>query len=143
MLTGYYENSIDAKGRLIVPQSFREQLGEEFVLTRSDTKCIRIYSKDEYDKLYTNIAKAKAEGKPGVQGLLMLFINSAKEARCDSQGRLQLPPELRIKAGLEKETVTVGCMDRVEIWDKAEYNKLEEALDMAAVQEAIDYVGAR
>ena len=73
----------------------------------------------------------------------MLFINSAKDARCDSQGRLQLPPELRMKAGLEKETVTVGCMDRVEIWDKAEYNKLEEALDMAAVQEAIDYVGAR
>jgi hypothetical protein len=34
-------------------------------------------------------------------------------------------------------------MDRVEIWDKAEYNKLEEALDMTAVQEAIDYVGAR
>ena len=63
MLTGYYENSIDAKGRLIVPQSFREQLGEEFVINRSDTKCIRIYSREEYDKLYTNIAKAKAEHK--------------------------------------------------------------------------------
>ncbi len=143
MLTGYYENSIDAKGRLVVPQSFREQLGEDFVITRSDTKCLRIYSREEYDKLYERIAKAKAEGRPGVLGLIMLFVNSARDAKCDSQGRLQIPPELRSKAGLDKETVTVGCMDRVEIWDKTEYSELEIALDLAAVQEAIDYVGAR
>lgn len=143
MLTGYYENSIDAKGRLVVPQSFREQLGDEFVITRSDTKCLRLYSREEYEQLYKRIQAAKAEGKPGVQGLIMFFINPARDAKCDSQGRLQIPPELRGKAGLEKETVTVGCMDRVEIWDKAEYSKLEESLDVAAVQEAIDYVGAR
>ncbi len=143
MLTGYYENSIDAKGRLVVPRSFREQLGEDFVITRSDTKCLRLYSREEYEKLYNRIQVAKAEGKPGVQGLIMFFVNAARDAKCDSQGRLQIPPELRSKAGLDTETVTVGCMDRVEIWDKAEYNSVEESLDINLLQEAIDYVGAR
>ena len=34
MFIGEYSHTIDAKGRLIVPSRFREQLGDEFVVTK-------------------------------------------------------------------------------------------------------------
>ena len=34
MFIGEYSHTIDAKGRLIVPSKFREQLGDEFVVTK-------------------------------------------------------------------------------------------------------------
>lgn len=143
MLTGCYENSIDTKGRLVVPAYFRDQLGSELVLTHSDTKCLRVYSKEEFDSLYQRIAAAKKEGRPGVKGLITYFVSPARSIQCDSQGRLSIPAEMRNRIELERDAVTVGCIDHVEIWNKEEYSKIEDNLDEAAVQEAIDYVGAR
>ena len=40
MLMGEFERSIDAKGRLIIPAKFREQLGASFVLTRGMDGCL-------------------------------------------------------------------------------------------------------
>ena len=40
MLMGEFERSIDAKGRLIIPAKFREQLGASFVIqSRNGTNC--------------------------------------------------------------------------------------------------------
>ena len=40
MLMGEYQHNIDAKGRLIVPSKFREELGEKFVVTRGMDGCL-------------------------------------------------------------------------------------------------------
>ena len=40
MLIGEYKHNIDAKGRLIVPAKFREDLGNKFVITRGLDGCI-------------------------------------------------------------------------------------------------------
>lgn len=34
MLLGEYHHNIDDKGRLVIPTKLREDLGEEFILTR-------------------------------------------------------------------------------------------------------------
>ena len=34
MLKGEYSHNIDAKGRLIIPAKFRDDLGENFVITK-------------------------------------------------------------------------------------------------------------
>jgi MraZ protein len=47
---GEYNHSIDAKGRLIVPAKFREELGEEFVVTKGLDGCLYIYPNNEWDK---------------------------------------------------------------------------------------------
>ena len=44
MFMGEYNHSIDAKGRLIVPSKFREQLGNEFVVTKGLDGCLFVYS---------------------------------------------------------------------------------------------------
>ncbi len=40
MFMGEYNHTVDAKGRLIVPSKFREQLGDEFVVTKGLDGCL-------------------------------------------------------------------------------------------------------
>lgn len=56
MLMGEFERSIDAKGRLIIPAKFREQLGASFVLTRGMDGCLFGYPIAEWDKLQAKLA---------------------------------------------------------------------------------------
>ena len=46
MFMGEYNHSIDAKGRMIVPAKFREQLGNEFVVTKGLDVCSSIPTKN-------------------------------------------------------------------------------------------------
>ena len=67
MFMGEYNHTVDAKGRLIVPSKFREQLGEDFVVTRGLDGCLSVYANDEWTALeaklhalpYTNPAARK------------------------------------------------------------------------------------
>ena len=51
------------------------------------------------------------------------FLGSAVEGVLDKQGRVLISSALRDFAGLEKEVVLVGVLDRVEIWDKAKWDE--------------------
>ncbi len=48
MFIGEYSHTIDAKGRLIVPSRFREQLGDEFVVTKGLDGCLFVYENSEW-----------------------------------------------------------------------------------------------
>ena len=52
MFMGEYNHTVDAKGRLIVPSKFREQLGDEFVVTKGLDGCLFVYENSvELDRL--------------------------------------------------------------------------------------------
>ena len=57
MFMGEYNHTVDAKGRLIVPSKFREQLGDEFVVTKGLDGCLFVYENTEWkvleEKLHT------------------------------------------------------------------------------------------
>lgn len=55
MFMGEYNHSIDAKGRMIVPAKFREQLGNEFVVTKGLDGCLFVYSNDEWHRIEENL----------------------------------------------------------------------------------------
>ena len=48
MFIGEYSHTIDAKGRLIVPSKVREQLGDEFVVTKGLDGCLFSYENAEW-----------------------------------------------------------------------------------------------
>ena len=47
---GEYQHTVDAKGRMIVPQKFREILGTNFMVTRGLDDCLFVYPLEEWDK---------------------------------------------------------------------------------------------
>ena len=55
MFMGEYNHSIDAKGRMIVPAKFREQLGNEFVVTKGLEGCLFGQYNDEWQRSEENL----------------------------------------------------------------------------------------
>ena len=51
MFMGEYNHTIDAKGRMIVPSKFREQLGNEFVVTKGLDGCLFVYPNEEWHNI--------------------------------------------------------------------------------------------
>ena len=125
-MTGQYQHSIDAKGRVFIPAKLREELGE----TYSDASWAKFTEKFE-SLPYT---KTKA--------MRPLFANAAK-CEPDSQGRILLPQKLRAYAGLDKDVVIIGVSNRAEIWNAERWAALEaEELNpenLAAVMEELGF----
>ena len=122
MLTGEYNHSIDSKGRLIIPAKFREILGDSFVITKGLDNCLFVYPDNEW-KLFEEKLRTLPLTNKNARTFTRFFLGSAVEGVLDKQGRVLISSALRDFAGLEKEVVLVGVLDRVEIWDKAKWDE--------------------
>ena len=117
---GEYSHSIDAKGRLIIPAKFRELLGEQFVVTKGFDGCLFVFAEEGWDAFEEKL-QALPMDKPEARMLGRFFIAGAIDAEVDKQGRILLPQNLLQHAKIEKEAVVAGVGNRVEIWNKAEW----------------------
>lgn len=120
MFIGEYQHSIDAKGRIIVPSKFREELGYKFILTKGLDNCLFIYPMEEWKKFENKLVTLPISSKEA-RAFVRYFFSSAVECEIDKQGRLNIPQHLREHARIDKELVTIGVMSRVEIWSKEEW----------------------
>ena len=63
MFMGEYSHSIDTKGGLIIPSRFREELGEEFVLTMGLDGCLSIYPGKEWEAFEQKLSQLPLTNK--------------------------------------------------------------------------------
>ncbi len=112
---GEYQHNIDTKGRIIVPSKFREELGENFVVTRGLDKCLFAYPMEEWKLLEEKLKKLPLT-KKDARAFTRFFFSGAIECEIDKQGRINIPQTLRNYAALEKECVVIGVSNRIEIW---------------------------
>ena len=117
MFMGEYNHTIDAKGRLIVPSKFREQLGNEFVVTKGLDGCLFVYSNEEWHRIEESLREKPLTSKDA-RKFMRFFFAGAASCEVDKQGRILLPANLREYAGIEKDVISVGVYSRVEIWSK-------------------------
>ncbi|CDQ40215.1 MULTISPECIES: division/cell wall cluster transcriptional repressor MraZ [Virgibacillus] len=115
MFMGEYQHNIDTKGRIIVPSKFREELGENFVVTRGLDKCLFAYPMEEWKLLEEKLKKLPLT-KKDARAFTRFFFSGAIECEIDKQGRINIPQTLRNYAALEKECVVIGVSNRIEIW---------------------------
>ena len=125
MLMGQYEHSIDPKNRINFPAKFREQLGENFILTVGLDECIAVYSAEEWDKLEQKINQLPMSRGRSVK---RYFFSNAVTVEPDKQGRILLPAELRSYAGLEKDVTIIGNRNHAEIWATEVWNARRAAV---------------
>ena len=132
MFMGEYHHSIDAKGRLIVPSKFREQLKDEFVITKGFDGCLYGYTMEEWSNIEEKFKTVTLTSKDA-RKFLRFFFSGASTCEVDKQGRILIPPNLREYAGLDKEIVSAGVYSRIEIWskDRWEENSYEDMDDVA------------
>jgi len=131
VLIGEYQHNIDAKGRIIVPSKLREALGDKFVATKGLDNCLFIYPMDRWEAIVEKL-KSLPWTNSDVRRFARFFTASAAECEVDAQGRILIPTNLREYAQLQKQIVSIGVVDRVEIWNKEKwenYNSDENFVD--------------
>lgn len=127
-MTGEYRNTIDEKGRLMIPPKLREQLGTvSLILTKSTTNSLWLYTKEDFD----NLNRAVNYGPLAVldnkaRAIDMMIIAPAREVELDKTGRLSIPQVLREFAELEPKTecVILGSMSKIEIISTKRYEEM-------------------
>ena len=131
MFMGEYQHNIDAKGRVIIPSKLRENLSGTFIVTRGLDKCLFIYDRKRWEDIIGKL-KELPWTDPDVRRFARFFTAGAVECSFDSQGRILIPQNLREHAMLDKLIVTIGVVDRIEMWNKAlwdDYNNEENFIN--------------
>ena len=140
MFMGEYNHTIDAKGRLIIPSRFRELLGEEFVLTRGLDGCLSIYPMDEWVAFEEKLRALPLTNKDA-RTFSRFFVAGATACQLDKQGRILVPQTLRPFAGLEKDVVLTGNLNRIEVWSKEKWSENCNYADMDSIAESMQNIG--
>ncbi|HTB23224.1 MAG TPA: cell division/cell wall cluster transcriptional repressor MraZ [bacterium] len=121
LFTGRFEYSVDDKGRLSVPARLREQVeveGQEtsFIITCLNSAYLSIYAPTEFQSLIDAISQST---DAHAREALRLTTSGAETCPLDKQGRVMLPPALRLSAGIGRDVVILGVARRIEVWDRA------------------------
>jgi len=124
--SGSFDHSLDGKGRVIIPASFREALGENFTITINPNKtAVAIYPKEMWDQQLERLSQINPMDKIGLQYERYVMSVSFSGNSMDAQGRVLIPAKLRAKIGLARDIVFVGLNRYIEIWDAEVYQKME------------------
>ena len=140
MFMGEYNHTVDPKGRLIIPSKFREELGDEFVVTKGLDGCLFVFPNSEWQAFEEKLKKLPLTNKSARQ-FARFFVAGATPCELDKQGRILLPQTLREFAGLEKDVVLTGMLNRVEIWSKAQWLANNSYDDMDDIAEQMTDLG--
>ena len=115
MFMGEYNHTVDVKGRLIIPSKFREQLGNEFVVTKGLDGCLSIYDLASWRRLQEKL-QILPFTSADARTLKRFMVGSAVSTETDKQGRILIPLPLRDYAKIDTDAVLIGNIDHIEIW---------------------------
>ena len=116
------EHILDAKGRLNFPSRFRDVLrglGSDVLMVSPWNDHLRAYPLAEWEILESTLLEQGAE----LGDFVRYVVGGVTECSLDKQGRIRLPPDLRLDVNLEKDVVLTGMLDWVEIWNKEAWDQ--------------------
>jgi MraZ protein len=128
MFLGEHEHSLDAKGRVILPAKYRDQLASGAFVTKGRGRCLCVYPAEEFEHV---AERARETSKRGDKELSVArtFFAGASEIAPDKQGRVAIPQHLRDFAGLERDVTVAGVFSRIEIWDRQRWRERDREGD--------------
>lgn len=131
MFKGMFEHQLDDKNRLRIPSKFKKELTGEngersYSFFRGMNRCICVMADEELDEAISAISEEAISESNQASAMFFSSIFSAEE---DAQGRVVLPLMLKRMAGIQKDIVTIGHGNRLEIWAAEKYQEYLEGID--------------
>ena len=131
---GDYTCKADAKGRITFPSAFKKQItsasGDRFVVKKDIfEKCLVLYSMEEWERQNEIIRKSINPYNKEHNKFLRNFYKGTAEVTLDGNNRLLIPKRLLDIVEISKEVILAGQGDKIEIWAKELYEKVDEPED--------------
>ncbi len=138
MFQGEHRNSMDEKGRVSIPATFRESLkhhydDERIILTRDFDGGLRGYPPKEWERVHQALRKL-SRNDPKVRAYERFVVSAATTCTPDKQGRILISQTLRGHSTLTRNVVLAGMFDHFEIWDEERWAK-KLAEDLALLKD--------
>ena len=131
MLMGEYEHTLDVKGRLIMPAKLREDIGDNFIITKGLDGCLFGFSLSEWTQFEEKLKSLPLTNK-NARDFVRFFLSGAVNVEIDKQGRFLVASNLREYASMEKEVVIIGVGTRIEFWSKDKWKKYNSSDNISA-----------
>ncbi len=138
ILHGEYELTIDDKNRLLIPSDVRHSLsperdGTRFFLIIGANRKPWLYPEKSFERLVSDAAE-ELSPDADEQAFDQMFFAMASVIEPDKQGRLLLPEKTLRRTNTGKEVTLIGARNRLEIWNRAEWEQQFEE-NFARLQE--------
>ena len=126
MYFGYYEHSLDDKGRLMIPAKLREGLsgGSPLYVLKGFEGCLSIYNEISFMKLSEKLSSLPYEDKEA-RSYIRNLLGSVVQLNVDKLGRIQVPTTTLNKYQISRQVAVIGVGDHFELWDLAKYQEYE------------------
>jgi MraZ protein len=125
--------AIDHKGRLSVPAAMRRSTSRKqplanFFLVAGFEGCLSLYSPEDWQRVEDRLRRIPMGDRQG-RAFARAFLMDACKVTVDAQGRVTIPPALMHRAGLGKEAVLHGQVDRIEVWNPERLKRVVSETD--------------
>ena len=139
MFVSTFETSLDSKGRVSVPASFRHALAggaRIFLYPALDGSPCLEGGGDALMQQNQATLSRMSPNSTARRVFLNRTISKAVELKLDDTGRIKIPEPHLALAGISKQLVFVGAMDRLYVWEPARYATYDAEMEaqLAAVQ---------
>jgi MraZ protein len=137
---------MDEKGRVAFPVPLAQTLERigavdgRMVLTQSlYDPCLVGMTEAEFQAQADKL-RALPPSHPAVVAYKRFVIAPATVVTVDKVGRIIVPKELREHASLERETVWLGVIEKIELWSRGHYDALRKRHHTQDLSETRDYL---
>ena len=120
MFLGEFTHKLDSKNRIMIPSEFREDLSNNFYITKGPEKSLVIYTEEEFIKQSERLDGLEVQNKKN-RAIKRLFFSSTVKASLDKQGRVLLNKNLRDYSEIKEEAMIIGNNSTIELWDRANW----------------------
>ena len=117
MFVGEYDRSVDGNGRLALPSTFRDDLGDRCYVTRHPAGYLAVTSVETFREGAAEVLDKVRRGELPESAAREHGVNSSVLS-IDKQGRITLDDDSRRHAGLADggSAVIAGALDCLQIW---------------------------
>lgn len=122
MIIGEYRSKIGEKKRVSLPKKFRDELGEEIILTRGYEDSLILVNKQMWSKIAGEVVNGSFINK-NIRDTSRFLVGGATEVSIDKQGRFLVPEALFEHASLKQDVVFIGLVNWIEVWDRQKWDE--------------------
>ncbi|MEM9937245.1 MAG: division/cell wall cluster transcriptional repressor MraZ [Pseudomonadota bacterium] len=132
MFVSTHETSLDSKGRVSVPASFRHALGggtRIFLWPASDGSPCLEGGGEALMATYRQTLARMSPNDPARRAFMHAIFTRSADLKMDDTGRISIPKPLLAAAGITKEMIFAGSLDRFHVWEPSRFAAFD--MDMA------------